>query len=210
MKEDVMGEPALRLVLPGDDDGQVAPWAAVAGRPATWPATGGDDSQVAPATSAATAGATTPATNGATTAGTEPAGAPPAAEAVQDDSPGALELEPYGRAMSPAERAARLGRHWLAMARADVTRPGGLWHAVTHGKPESLAELHTYTTSRAWVPEGHEGALVPAVGAAYGHTVAKAGAALGLFICWVTARMLRLTLFLLVTGVITGLIIWFA
>jgi hypothetical protein len=210
MKEDVMGEPALRLVLPGGDDGQVAPWAAVPGRPPTWPATAGDDSQVAPATSAATAGATAPATNGATSAGPGPAGVPPAAEAVQDDSPGALELEPYGRAMSPAERAARLGRHWLAMARADAARPGGLGHAIWHGKPESLAELHRYTTSRAWVPEGHEGALVPAAGAVYGHTIAKGGAALGLFITWVTARMLRLTLFLLVTGAIAGLVIWFA
>jgi len=205
-----MGEPALRLVLPGGDDGQVAPWAAVPGRPVTWPATGEAGPEVAPATTAAAPGATTPATDGATTAGQDPAGVPAAADGPAEDSPGGLELEPYGRPMTAAERAGRLGRHWLAMARAEAVRPGGLAHAIWHGKPESLAELHRYTTSRAWVPEGHEGAIVPAAGALYGHTIAKGGAALGLLITWVTARMLRLALFLLVTGVITGLIIWFS
>jgi len=118
-------------------------------------------------------------------------------------------LEPYGRRMTWPERAWQLTAHWWAMHREDAGRPGGFWHGIYHGKPESLAEVHSYARSRAWVPEGHEGALIPGIGAAYAHTIAKGGTALGLFIVWVTQRMLRFTLFWLVTWTVIGLIAWF-
>jgi hypothetical protein len=206
-----MGEPVLRLVIPEPSGGrgqafrwpatsQPAPAAAAPGEGATATATNGA-TPVAPISAtepwpAATDGATTPATNAA--AGTATG---PAADAAGD--PAALpELRPVGRPMTAGERSARLARHWAASARAAAMRPGELPHAVWHGKPESLAELHHYAVSRAWVPDGHEGSLAPALGALYSHTVAKGGAALGLSIAWVTARALRLITFLLVAGLV--------
>jgi hypothetical protein len=111
--------------------------------------------------------------------------------------------------MTAGERAARLARHWLATAREDATRPGELVHAVWHGKPESLAEIHRYAVSRARVPDEYEGSLVPALGAIYSHTIAKGGTALGLFIIWVTQRALRLLTFGFVCGVLAALFIAF-
>jgi hypothetical protein len=205
-----MGEPVLRLVIPDaeDDRAQAPGWPDTGQPPAATaaPAQGATN----PATAAATITAAEPgppATDEATTAATN-ADAGTAAEPERWD--GALpELEPIGRPMTAGERAARLTRHWLTQARADVMRPGELAHAVWHGKPESLAEIHDYAVSRAWVPDGYEGSLVPALGALYSHTVAKGGTALGLSIVWVTARALRLVTFLLVAGVLVALIVVF-
>jgi hypothetical protein len=198
-----MGEPVLRLVIPDTEDDR--------GQAPGWPATGQAlAAEVAPAQGAsngvvseATPAATEPepmATNEATTAATNAD-----ADLAADDA--ALpELGPIGRPMTAGERAARLTRHWLASAREEALRPGQLPHAIWYGKPESLAEIHDYAVSRAWVPDGYEGSLAPALGAIYSHTVAKGGTALGLSIVWVTARALRLTTLLLVAGVLVALI----
>jgi hypothetical protein len=112
--------------------------------------------------------------------------------------------------MTAGEKAARLTRHWAASAREDAMRPGELLHAAYHGRPESVAQIHAYALSRAWVPEDYAGSLVPVLGAVYCHTIAKGGAALGGSIAWVTARALRLTVSLLIAGVLTVLIITFS
>lgn len=203
-----MGEPVLRLVIPdaGDDGGQAPGWRA-AGQPAPAemaPVQGATNGAGSGATAAAIIPATEPgpaATGAATTAATNT----PAADAAGGDGP-LPELRPVGRPMTADERTARLARHWLASAREEAMRPGELLHAALHGKPESLAEIHDYAVSRAWVPDGYDGSLAPALGALYSHTVAKGGTALGLSIAWVTARALRLITFLLVAGVLVVLI----
>jgi hypothetical protein len=120
------------------------------------------------------------------------------------------DLKPVGRPMTAEEKAARLARHWMAAAREDAMRPGELLHAIYHGKPNSLAEIHDYALSRAWVPDGYEGQVVPVLGAVYSHTIAKGGTALGLFIIWVTQRALRLITFAFVFGVLVTLVVVFS
>jgi hypothetical protein len=208
-----LGEPVLRLVIPdsGDDRGQGPGWPATGqpptadvapGQRATNGATNTAASGATPAAAIPAAEPEPGATNGATSPAAGPAGAPAGDVALP-------ELKPIGRPMTAGERAARLARHWLSLALEDVARPGEMLHAAWHGKPESLAQIHDYAVSRAWIPDGHEGSLAPALGAAYTHTVAKGGTALGLFICWVTARLLRLTIFTFVCGVLAVLIIAF-
>ena len=204
-----MGEPVLRLVIPDTEDDR--------GQAPGWPATG----QALAAEVAPAQGATNGVVSEATPAATSPSRSrwprtrPPRQPLTRmpsrlaADDAALPELEPIGRPMTAGERAARLARHWLASAREEAMRPGELPHAIWHGKPESLAEIHDYAVSRAWVPDGYEGSLAPALGALYSHTVAKGGTALGLSIVWVTARALRLTTFLLVAGVLVALIIVF-
>lgn len=104
----------------------------------------------------------------------------------------------------------RLGSHWAAMIHDDATRPGGLWQGMYRGTPDSIADLHVYAVSRHWVPKGHDGKLLPAVGALYTHTVAKGGAALGFSIAWVTGRFFRLVVFLAVVGIVMTLVLSFS
>lgn len=134
------------------------------------------------------------------TEASRPAAAPagPAASAAAG-TPGG-ELEPYGRPMTALERSWRNARHWGGLARQGAASPGGLGHGIIHGRPESFAQQHAYVESRAWVPDGHEGTLLPALGAIYGHTIAKAGMGFGYGIAWVFARPMRLLLTCLVTG----------
>jgi hypothetical protein len=223
-----MQEPALRLVTPDPGDGraQVPPWRATsqpraAGvAPGDRATNGATDTATERATNGATIPATEPgpavadgATNGATNGDASPAtgGAATAMPAATGGGPLALPaLQPMGRPPTPGERAARLVRHWTAAAREDAMRPGELLHAIYHGKPNSLAEIHDYALSRAWVPDGHEGQVVPVLGAAYSHTIAKGGTALGLSIIWVTQRALRLITFAFVCGVLVVLIIAFS
>jgi len=213
-----MGEPVLRLVIPEPSGGR--------GQTPRWPASG----QSSAGHEAAGEGGTCPPADGATmpatSTATEPEpGSPTVATApathakvatTEDATAGTADgdaalpgLQPIGRPMTAGERAARLARHWAAAVRRDVMRPGELPHAIWHGKPESLAEIHAYAVSRAWVPDGQEGLLAPALGAVYSHTIAKGGVALGLFIAWVTARALRLATFAFVSGVLVVLIIAF-
>lgn len=119
-------------------------------------------------------------------------------------------LELAGRPMTTAERAAQLAHHWVEAGRADLMRPGELAHAAWHGKPESLAEVHAYAVSRAWIPEGYDGRLLSASGALYAHTVAKGGTALGLAFIWTVQRPLRLLTALFVCGIIAALIAAFS
>lgn len=211
-----MGEPVLRLVIPekGGDRDKAAPWRSAGQPPAAEvaPAEGATDG----ATTTTTPGATTRATTGATSPAAGP-GAGATKEAAEGASnaaaggAGALpELRLPGRPMTAGERAARLARHWAASAREDLMRPGELVHAAIHGRPESVAQIHAYALSRAWVPEDYAGSLVPVLGAVYCHTIAKGGAALGGSIAWVTARALRLITFALVCGVLVVLIIAFS
>ena len=218
-----MAVPELRLVMPekGDDRDKATPWRATSQPSAAEVAPG--DGATNGATNAATTGATSPATNPATnpvavaTNETVEGATSPGAETAADPAPkaaagvGALPtIEPIGRPMTAGEKAARLARHWAASAREEAMRPGELVHAAVHGRPESIAQIHVYALSRAWVPEDYEGSLVPIAGAVYAHTIAKGGAALGGSIAWVTARALRLTVFLLISGVLTVLIIAFS
>lgn len=113
-------------------------------------------------------------------------------------------------ARKAAVTAARLGSHWAAMVRDDVNRPGGLWQGMYRGTPDSIADLHVYAASRHWVPKGHEGELLPVLGALYTHTVAKGGAALGFSIAWITGRFLRLVIFLAVAGIVITLALNFS
>lgn len=208
-----MGEPVLRLVMPeGDDSGQAPGWLA-AGQPGAAvvaPAQGATDEAVTGATPAATIPATEPwpaATDRATTAATnaDPGTAAGPAADTAGDAAALPELQPIGRPMTVGERAARLARHWLTQARADVMRPGELAHAAWHGRPDSLAQVHEYAVSRAWVPDDYAGSLAPALGAFYSHTVAKGGTALGLGFIWIVQRALRLAVFLFVCGVLAGI-----
>jgi hypothetical protein len=217
-----MAEPVLRLVLPGteDDRDQAPPWGAASKPPAgeVAPADGATNGATTTATNTATTGAAGTATNPETAATSGPgrgATNPVAdtAAGTAPEAPGAAavpELEPVGRPMTAGEKAARLARHWAASAREEAMRPGELVHAAVHGRPESIAQIHAYAQSRAWVPEDYEGSLVPIAGAVYAHTIAKGGAALGASIAWVTARALRLTVFLLISGVLTVLLIAFS
>lgn len=218
-----MAEPVLRLVIPETGDGrdQAPPWRGASKPPAgdVAPGEGATNGATTTATSGAATGATNPAASpetgatngtaeGATKAATETA-AVSAPEAAGDA--GAMPvLEPVGRPMTAGEKAARLARHWAASAREEAMRPGELLHAAYTGRPESVAEIHAYALSRAWVPEDYEGRLVPVLGAVYSHTIAKGGAALGGSIAWVTARALRLAVFAFVCGVLTALVIAFS
>jgi len=207
-----MADPVLRLVPPGGEP--VRP-PAPAPRQAGADAAGGprppatSDPDVAPAAAGDVAPpADSPAASGGPAA---PPPAPPAASATgAGDVPEVPQIELYGRPMTAGERGARLARHLTRKARDGAKRPGGLWHDIYHGKPESLAELHAYGDSRAWVPDGHEGSLVPAAGLTYNRTIATAGTAAGLAVIWVTGRMLRLVLFLFVAGILAGLFLWFS
>jgi hypothetical protein len=225
-----MAVPELRLVMPekGDDRDKAAPSWATSQPPAAEVAPGGGATNGATgtatngATDAATTRATSPAANpvaGATSETVEGATSPtsPGAETAADPAPkvaadtGALPtIAPIGRPMTAGEKAARLARHWAASAREEAMRPGELVHAAVHGRPESVAQIHAYALSRAWVPEDYEGSLIPIAGAVYAHTIAKGGAALGGSIAWVTARALRLITFAFVTGVLVVLIIAFS
>lgn len=217
-----MAEPVLRLVLPEMEDNrdQAPPWGATSKTTAEVAAAdGATNSATTTATNSATTGATSTATSpeAAATNGTGGSATNAVAETSADPAPGVAgdpaavpELEPVGRPMTAGEKAARLARHWTASAREDLMRPGELVHAAIHGRPESIAQIHVYALSRAWVPEDYEGSLVPIAGAVYSHTIAKGGAALGGSIAWVTARALRLTVFLLIAGVLTVLIIAFS
>jgi hypothetical protein len=218
-----MAEPVLRLVLPGteDDRHQAPPWGAASKPPAgeVAPADGATNGATTTATNTATTGGVGTATNPETDAINGPGGGAtnPDATAAADPAPEAPgdpaavpELEPVGRPMTAGEKAARLARHWAASAREEAMRPGELVHAAVHGRPESIAQIHAYAQSRAWVPEDYEGSLVPIAGAVYAHTIAKGGAALGGSIAWVTARALRLITFAFVTGVLVVLIIAFS
>lgn len=218
-----MAEPVLRLVLPEmeDDRDQAPPWGATSKQPAgeVAPTGGATNGATTTATSSATTGATSTATNPEATAtsGTGGGATNAAAEAIADPAPEAAgdpaavpEIESVGRAMTAGEKAARLARHWAASVREDAMRPGELLHAAYHGRPESIAQIHAYAKSRAWVPEDYEGSLVPIAGAVYSHTIAKGGAALGGSITWVTARATRLITFAFVTGVLVILIIAFS
>lgn len=218
-----MAEPVLRLVLPGteDDRAQAPAWRATSKPSATEvaPADGATNGATTTATNGATMGVTSPATNPESAATNGPGGtatnsgaetaADPAPE-VAGDPAAVPELESVGRPMTAGEKAARLARHWAASVREDAMRPGELLHAAYHGKPESVAEIHAYALSRAWVPEDYEGSLVLFLGAVYSHTVAKGGVALGGSIAWVFARALRLTVFAFVCGVLTVLIVAFS
>jgi hypothetical protein len=218
-----MAEPVLRLVLPEteNDRDQAPPWGAASKPPAgeVAPADGATNGATTTATNSATTGATSTATNpeAAATNGTGGSATNPATETAADLAPEVAggpaavpELEPGGRPMTAGEKAARLARHWAASAREEAMRPGELVHAAVHGRPESIAQIHAYAQSRAWVPEDYEGSLVPVAGAIYAHTIAKGGAALGGSIAWVTARALRLITFAFVTGVLVVLIIAFS
>jgi hypothetical protein len=218
-----MAEPVLRLVLPEmeDDRDQAPPRGATSKQPAgeVAPADGATNGATTTATNSATTGATSTATNtaAAATNGTGGGATNPAAATAADPAPEAAgdpaavpELEPVGRPMTAGEKAARLARHWAASAREEAMRPGELLHAAYHGRAESIAQIHVYAKSRAWVPEDYEGWAVPFFGAVYSHTIAKGGAALGGSIAWVTARALRLTVFMLIAGVLTVLIIAFS
>lgn len=113
------------------------------------------------------------------------------------------ELEPYGRPMTLVERSWRLARHWAASAREEAMRSGGLAHGLIHGRPESLAAQHAYVKSRAWVPDGHDGPLLPGLGAVYGHTLGRAGMCLGYAVAWVFARPMRLALVVVLASAFT-------
>jgi hypothetical protein len=222
-----MAVPEMRLVMPEkvDDRDEATPRRAASQPPAAEVAprdgatNGATGTATNRATNAASTGATSPATNpvaaatnetveGATSPGAETAA--DLAPMVAADAAALPTIEPIGRPMTAGEKAARLARHWVASAREEAMRPGELVHAAVHGRPESIAQIHVYAQSRAWVPEDYEGSLAPIAGAVYAHTIAKGGAALGGSIAWVTARALRLITFAFVTGVLVVLIIAFS
>lgn len=113
-------------------------------------------------------------------------------------------------AKKAAATAVRLGSHWATLIRDDATWPSGLWQGMYRGTPDSIADLHMYAVSRHWVPKGHDGKLLPAVGALYTHSVAKGGAALGFSIAWITGRFFRLIVFLAVAGLVIALVLNFS
>jgi hypothetical protein len=187
-----MPTPRLRLVDPGERAGQpadgpaydVAAAAAMApatSRPlATSEAGSGPAAEVAPATDDGPATSPGPATN---TPATEPesAASGPGTPAITPGRAGggevALALEPFGRAMTAGERARRVLAHWAAAARHGVADAGRHpWQAlralpVARRLAADVAAHYRYARSRAWVPDGHDGWLLPWAGLIYHATL---------------------------------------
>lgn len=178
-----MGEPAMRLVPP---DATAAP----APRPATSTAARAPWRE-------ATKPATMPATNDTAGEATKPA----------TDAGGEGATEPDRAAAVTPPAIVVLASHWWRTARADAGRRGGLLWAAVHERPGSLAQLHDYAVSRAWVPDGHEGRFVSGGGALYYHTAGKAAVALGLAWIWVWSRLLHLAVTVAAAGIITILVV---
>jgi hypothetical protein len=126
----------------------------------------------------------------------------------------ALALELRGREQTGPERAAIALGHWLDLSKAAIARryearPDGLLRGLLHAKPESLAEHRNYVRSRAWVPEGHEGSLIPGIGVLYHNTIGVTLVALGNAISALGARQLRFMIACLVVGsVVAVLAVW--
>ena len=89
------------------------------------------------------------------------------------------------------------------------SREGGLWHAIYHGRPGSLAGLDEYTRSRAWVVTGHDGGIAELTVVAWNRTIGWAGVALGNWISWTAERWLRGTITFLV-GYLLAVIVAYA
>jgi hypothetical protein len=132
--------------------------AATTGRPATTQPPATNQPPTASATTAPAA-AGEPATTEAASATTE--------------APASPVIEPFGRPMTARERAVRVARHWASSARqgagAAARHP---WRAlcavaVFARLAADVAETRAYIKSRAWVPDGHEGTLLPWLGRAY-------------------------------------------
>lgn len=194
-----MGEPQLRLVLPDDDPPSAAPWAPAAppvgvARADSGPAISAPGRPATTQASGPVSGPAAGATNTATSASGEGATSGPGAE------PG-VELELYGRPMTPAEKGLRLARHLAEMTADNWARPGGLGHGIIRGHPSSAGQHVAYVRSRAWVPQGLEGSAVSKAGALYGYTIGLAGVLAGNCIAWTFERPLRLFLACLVAGI---------
>ena len=110
----------------------------------------------------------------------------------------------FGRPMTIAEQATGIARQRITQVRADIMRPGELAHALLHGKPESIAEIHDYAVHRLWL-DGHPGGKRDALNVLYLHTVAKGGTAFLLGAMWVIQRFTRLMVFLFACGVLVGI-----
>ena len=170
-----MDKPTLNLTLPGERNSH-RETATTATATATPPPEG-----------IATSDATNDATNDATSG--DPA-------ATSDATSGPARLAAVAGFTASMAAAA-----W-ARTRADVTRHGGLGHAVVNGRGESIGSIHAYAVTRGWLPDDHPGGpLVTGVPVAYYHTVGKAGVALGNGIAWTFARMVRFVLAVLIAGV---------
>jgi hypothetical protein len=126
----------------------------------------------------------------------------------------AAELELWGSQLTFGQKAWRvaagLAAHWWAQHRKEATRHGGLLHAMYHGRGDSIANVHAYALSRAWVPKGHKGKFLPRAGALYQHTIAKGGVAAALAFIWVVIRPLRAAVVILVCTVMAAIILIFS
>lgn len=89
----------------------------------------------------------------------------------------ALALQPFGRPMTAWERARRVLAHWAASARHGVATAGSHpWQAlqalpVAGRLAADVAAHYSYARSRAWVPDGHDGWLLPWAGVVYHATL---------------------------------------
>jgi hypothetical protein len=73
-----------------------------------------------------------------------------------------------------------LARHARQQARKRrAARPDGLWAGLYRTPPPSVEDHLAYGKSGAWVPKGHEGALVPFAGKFYNRTLGLACVILG-------------------------------
>lgn len=90
--------------------------------------------------------------------------------------------------------------HWAAAWWQSVLRTAASPRGPYHAQPESLAAHDAYRRSRAWIPPGHEGAILGPAGDAYHHTLARFGLATGYLWAWLWGRPLRLTITAAVIG----------
>lgn len=99
-----------------------------------------------------------------------------------------------GERMSAGEQVRTGFRALMLRWRELNSREGGLWHAIYHGQPDSLAGLDEYTRSRAWVATGHDGGVAELTVVAWNRSAGWLGKALGNWISWTAERWLRGTI----------------
>jgi hypothetical protein len=173
-----MTTPRLRLVDPGERAGQPATGPAydVAAAAAMAPATSGGQSATSRPPATGSGPATEVGSGPATDDGPAASARPATLATVRDGAAvgeAAMALEPFGRAMTAGERARRVLAHWAAFAWQGVAAAGRHpWQAlralpVTGRLAADVAAHHGYARSRAWVPDGHDGWLLPAAGLVY-------------------------------------------
>jgi hypothetical protein len=91
--------------------------------------------------------------------------------------------------------------------RAYRARPNGMLRGLIEARPGSAGDLHRYIQNRGWIPEGHNGWILEAIGLIHYNCIARPWHATFTSLAGLGERALRFYLFLLVVLIIVLVIV---